>query len=175
MTTERKIGKGDERIMGETKWKLYEEVAQFLTDQMAEHFGLSRVEGKQKIEGKRSGTTYEIDGKGVAKNGDGFVILECRRYTTSRQKQEDMAALAYRIHDTGAKGGIIVSPLGVQEGARKIAEAENVVSIRLGENSTTKEYVLAFLNKVFIGVTGAIQLSEGVVVVVKNPAEENTP
>jgi len=81
----------------------------------------------------------------------------------------------YRIHDTGAKGGIIVSPLGVQEGARKIAEAENVVSVRLGENSTTKEYVLAFLNKVFIGVTGAIQLSEGVVVVVKNPAEENTP
>ena len=152
--------------MGETKWKSYEDVAQFLLDQMAEYFGLSRIEGKQKLVGKRSGTTYEIDGKGIAKNGDGFVILECRRYTTSRQKQEDMAALAYRILDTGAKGGIIVTPLGIQEGARKIAGAENVVSVRLDENSATTEYVLAFLNKVFVGVTGVLH-PEGVVI--KNP------
>jgi len=161
--------------MGETKWESYEQIAQFLLDQMAEQFDLSRVEGKQKVEGKRSGTTYEIDGKGIAKNGEGFVILECRQYTTSRQKQEDMAALAYRILDTGAKGGIIVSPLGVQEGARKIAEAENVVSVRLGENSTTKNYLLGFLNKIFVGVTGTLQLPEGVVVAVKNAADENTP
>jgi hypothetical protein len=159
--------------MGETKWESYEQVAQFLLDQMAEHFDLVRVEGKQKIVGKRSGTTYKIDGKGVAKNGDGFIILECRRYTTSRQKQEHMAALAYRIVDTGAKGGIIVSPLGVQEGGRKIAQAENVVSVRLGENSTTKDYVLQFLNKIFVGVTANLVLSEGVVVAIKTPADKN--
>jgi hypothetical protein len=161
--------------MGETKWESYEQVAQFLLDQMAEHFGLVHVEGKQKIVGKRSGTTYQIDGKGIAKKGDGFVILECRRYTSSRQKQEHMAALAYRIFDTGAKGGIIVSPLGIQEGARKIAEAENVVSVRLGENSTTKNYVLQFLNKIFVGLTDAIVLSEGAVVAIKTPADKNKP
>ncbi len=153
--------------MGETKWESYEQVAQFLLDQMAEHFDLSRVEGKQKVEGKRSGATCEIDGKGLAKDGDGFVILECRRYTTSRQSQEHLAAIAYRIIDTGAKGGIIVSPLGLQEGAKKIAEAENVVSVRLGENSTTSEYILSFLNKIFVGVRDKVHISENVVVAIK--------
>jgi hypothetical protein len=161
--------------MGETKWESYEQVAQFLLDQMADHFDLVHVEGKQKIAGKRSGTTYVIDGKGIAKSGDGFVILECRRYTTSRQKQEDMAAIAYRIIDTGAKGGIIVSPLGLQEGARKIAEAENVISVRLGQNSTAKDYVLQFLNKIFVALTGELGVLEGVVVAVKNPTKKNTP
>jgi hypothetical protein len=160
--------------MVETKWESYEQVAQFLLDQMAEHLDLRRIEGKQKVEGKRSGTSYEIDGKGIAKNGDGFVILECRRYTTSRQKQEHLEAIAYRIIDTGAKGGIIVSPLGLQEGARKIAEAENVLSVHLGENSTTKNYVLGFLNKIFVGVSDTIQLPENVVVVLKKHTNNNT-
>lgn len=149
--------------MENKSWESYEQVAQFLLDQMAEHFGLSRVNGKQTIKGKRSDTIYEIDGKGFTKDGEGFVILECRRYTTSRQKQEDIAALCYQILDTGAKGGIIVSPLGLQEGAKRIAEAENVVSVRLDENSTTKDYVLSFLNKIFIGITDTITMSDNVV------------
>ena len=37
--------------------------------------------------------------------------------------------MAYRISDTGAEGGIIVSPLGVQEGGKKIAETENIVTV----------------------------------------------
>jgi hypothetical protein len=141
---------------------------------MAEHFGLSHVNGKQTIEGKWSGTIYEIDGKGFTKGGEGFVILECRRYTTSRQKQEDMAALCYRILDTGAKGGIIVSPLGLQEGAKRIAEAENVVSVRLGENSTTKNYVLSFLNKIFVGITETVTISDNVVAVIKKDVDKGT-
>ncbi|MFZ1080770.1 MAG: hypothetical protein WAO19_02460 [Candidatus Kryptoniota bacterium] len=132
-------------------WKSYEEVAQYLLDMMADQFGLSKVEGKQGIVGQRSGTTYEIDAKGIAKHGQGFVIIECRRYTTSKQKQENLAALAYRIIDTGAEGGIIVSPLGLQEGGSKIAQSENIVSVRLDENSTTKSYVLQFLNNCFAG------------------------
>jgi len=148
-----------------TKWESYEQVAQFLLDQMAEHFDLSHVEGKQKVQGKQSGTIYEIDGKGIAKEGDGFIILEFRRYTTSRQNQEHLAAIAYRIIDTGARGGIIVSPLGLQKGAKKIADAKNVVSVCLGENSTTKDYVLAFLNKVFKKTSDMINLSDNVVVV----------
>jgi hypothetical protein len=160
--------------VGDKAWESYEQVAQYLLDQMAEHFGLSHVEGKQKIEGKRSGTIYVIDGRGVAKGGEGFVILECRRYTTSRQKQENLAALAYRMLDTGAKGGIVVSPLGLQEGARKIAKAENVMSVHLGENSTTKNYVLGFLNNIFVGVTDTVCVSEDVVVVLKKYVNNDT-
>ena len=58
------------------------------------------------------------------KENEGFVIIECRRYTKSRQSQEKIGGLAYRILDTGARGGILISPLGMQEGASKIADVE---------------------------------------------------
>jgi hypothetical protein len=126
---------------------------------MASEFGLRRVEGKQTIRGSRSGTTWEIEAKGVRiGEGAGFIIVECRRYTTSKQKQEkqkqeQMGGLAYRILDTGAAGGILVSPLGLQEGAAKVAGAENIQTVILSENSTTTNYLLQFLNNTFLGVT----------------------
>lgn len=62
-----------------------------------------------------------------------------------------MGGLAYRIIDTGAKGGIVVSPLGLQAGAAKIAQAENIYNVTLDENSTRAEYVLKFLDRVRYG------------------------
>ena len=41
------------------------------------------MEGKQHVYGSRSLTNWEIDGKGVQVDGQGFVIIECRRYTAS--------------------------------------------------------------------------------------------
>lgn len=100
-------------------WRTYEEVAAYLLNRFAKEFGLKFVEGKQKVEGRRSGTSWTIDAKAVA--GDaGFFIVECRRYTTSKQNQEKSGGLAYRIIDTGASGGIIVSPFGLQEGPPKL-------------------------------------------------------
>jgi len=116
-------------------WESFEEVAVYLLDQIAHEFGLQNFEGKQAIVGKRSGTKWEIDAKGVSENDEVFFIVECRRYTTSRQNQEKVGGLAYRIIDTGAKGGIVVSPLGLQEGAYKVAQAENIYHIILDENS----------------------------------------
>jgi hypothetical protein len=92
--------------MPDSNWKTYEEVAKYLLNQMADKFGLSHVEGKQKIVGKRSGTEWEIEAKGVNLSDGTFVIVECRRYTTSKQCQEKLGGLAYRILDTGAAGGI---------------------------------------------------------------------
>ena len=132
-------------------WKTYEEVAAYLLNQFATKFGLERVEGKQAVSGQRSGTTWEIDGKGLHKGDQGFVIVECRRYTTSKQNQEKVGGLAYRIIDTGAAGGIIVSPLGLQEGAEKVAAAENITDVRLNENCNQFEYVMSFLKNVMIG------------------------
>jgi len=48
-----------------TAWKSYEEVARYLLDQNAHELGLKRVEGKQEIPGRGSGTCYEIDAKGI--------------------------------------------------------------------------------------------------------------
>jgi len=138
------------------KWRTYEEVAQYLLNEFAEEFGLKKVEGKQYLKGIISGTNWEIEAKGVALNKESFVIVECRRYTKSKQSQEKIGGLAYRIIDTGAKSGIIVSPLGLQEGAQKIAKAENIISVILNKNSTTKDYILQFLEKIKVGCSGEL-------------------
>jgi hypothetical protein len=134
-------------------WENYEEVAVYLLDQIASELGLERVEGKQDVYGSRTLTKWEIDGKGVRVGGEGFVIIECRRYTTSKQNQERVAGLAYRIVDTGASGGILVSPLGFQEGAKKVAAAEDIQEVLMDANSTRTDYVLTFLNHIFAGVS----------------------
>lgn len=156
--------------MKKTKWKTYEEVAGYLLNQFKEHFDLERVEGKQKIKGKKSGADWEIDAKGIkASDNEMFVIIECRRHTSAKQKQEDLAAIAYRINDTGAVSGIIVSPLGLQKGAKKIAEAEKVVEVTLGPNSTRSDYIMGFLNQIMVGVSETIGFKESVRVVITDP------
>src|SRR5688572_14100097 len=112
-------------------FETYEQVAAFLLQRMRTRLGLERVEGSSTLQGSRSGTRWNIDAKGVLEGNEGFIIIECRRHTTSRPKQEDLGALAYRIRDTGAFGGIIVSPLGIQEGGKKVAAEEDVVEVQI--------------------------------------------
>lgn len=144
----------------EKKWKTYEDVARFLLDQFAKEFGFNNVEGKQKVNGFRSGTKNEIDAKGVLSGKQGFVIIECRRYTTSKQNQEKLRGLAYLIIDAKASGGIIVSPLGLQEGTQKIVSSENVISVILDADSTPEDFCMKFLNKIFFGWSETISLSD---------------
>ena len=151
------------------KWETYEEVARYLLEQFKDKFGLELVEGKQDISGKQSRTNYEIDGKGVKEGYKGFIIIECKRYTKSRIRQSTIQSLAYQIIDTGAKGGIIVSPLGLQEGASKIAEAENIVSVHLSPNSTTTKFILSFLNEIMLGTFDNVAVHDEVIVKVTNP------
>jgi hypothetical protein len=112
---------------------------------------LRTLKGKQEIQGQK--TSWEIDAKGVAEDGKGFFIVECRRYTRSKQSQEKAAALASKISVTGAVGGIIVSPFGVQKGAQKLADAENIISVKLNADSTPTEFALQFLNKLCLGIS----------------------
>jgi hypothetical protein len=135
-----------------SNWKSYEDVATYLLDKFASDFKLSRVEGKQSVLGNRSGTNWEIDAKGFREGNDAIVILEYRRFTTSKQSQERLASLAYRIIDTGADGGIIISPLGLQSGAQIVANAENIINVKLDKDSTPTEFSMQFLNKIFVGM-----------------------
>ena len=125
---------------------------------MAEKFGLSHFEGKQKVKGIRSGRSWEIDAKGLAKGQETFIIVECRR-RSRRQNQEQIGGLAYRIIDTGAAGGIIVSPLGLQRGAEIVAQAENIHNVILDKNSTTANYILRFLDEVRVGHTEVLMVA----------------
>ena len=149
--------------MSPTAWRSYEEVAAFLLTQFQDYFGLKDVEGKQKIKGLRSHTDWQIDAKGrMTGDGEMFVIVECRRHTTSGQKQEDLAGLAYRIIDTGAAGGIIVSPLPLQEGAKKVAQAEQIVEVTLNKDCTTSDYVMQFLHRLLVGACDALCMLDSV-------------
>lgn len=134
------------------KWLSYEELAAYLLNRLAKEFGLQFVEGKQKIQGNRSGTTFEIDAKGIIEGGEGFFIVECKRYPNKRVDQEEAGGLAYRILDTQADGAILVSPMGLQDGAKKIAAAENIFSVQLHENSTPTDFAIQFLNNIYMGL-----------------------
>lgn len=139
-------------------WKTYEEVARYLLNDIAGEFGLRLVEGKQKVQG--GVTCWEIDAKGVAEAGGGFVIVECRRYVKSRLTQEDLGAIVYRMRDTGASGAIVVTPLPLQLGAQKIADAEGVHSVRLSSEATFEEYIINFLSKIKVGICDKFQVKE---------------
>ena len=139
-------------------WERYEQTAQYLLNEFATHFGLGRVEGKQLVPGE-SGTEWEIDAKGVKVDGEGFLIVECRRWKSSLS-QEHVAALAYRIKDARAQGGILVTPTELQKGARKIAEHESIHHVILDKDSTTEAYVIEFLDKVFVGFRDTLYVSD---------------
>lgn len=139
-------------------WESYEEVATYLLNEFAEHFGLECVEGKQSVPGKKTGTDWELDAKGVAKNGEGFLVVECK-HRKGRLNQAIISSLAYSIQDTGAQGGIVVTPIDLQKGAKKIAAHENIHHVILDPNSTKNQYVLRFLKKVFVGVTASVGIS----------------
>src|SRR5262245_21060874 len=155
-------------------WETYEQVAAYVLNQIADRFGIDRFEGKQNVLGIRSGTTYEIDAKGIVEHGTAFMIVECRRYLHSRQNQENLGALAYRIMDTGAKGGVIVSPLGLQEGAIKIAATEKIHNVILAADSTFEQYVVSLLNEIIMRVPPAVaQVSTSGPAVVISDADQS--
>ncbi|MFJ2363836.1 restriction endonuclease [Pseudomonas sp. NPDC087697] len=133
-----------------TGWESYELVARYLLEKFASEFGLSAVEAKQAVEG-RSGTKWEVDAKGVLADGESFLIVECKRWG-SRIDQATTASLAYQITDTGASGGIIVSPLGLQDGAKKVAAAEQIVEVTLHPESSYTDYFISFMEKGFAGM-----------------------
>jgi hypothetical protein len=154
------VGKNDrERAMPDADWSSYEDVAVYLLNAIANELGLDVVEGKQIVPGK-TGARWEIDGKGVRDRDGAFVVIECRRYTTSKVKQEQAGGLAYRIGDTGAGGGIFVTPLGLQKGAEKVAAASGIQTVLLSEDSTTTDYILQFLNRIFVGASDSARISD---------------
>lgn len=144
------------------KWETYEEVCVYLLNQFRERFGLSEVQGKQNIDGLKSGTTWEIDGKGIKDDGIGYLIVEMKRYTNSKLNQEILGGLAYRILDTGAKGGIIVSPLGLQIGAEKVAKSENIIPIQIDPLSSRTDYFVKFMNELMIGVSEGLCITDSI-------------
>jgi hypothetical protein len=129
-------------------WESYEQVARKVISDLRHELGVLAIEGKQKLQGQ-SGATWEIDGKATLGGSDGFLVVEARRHTASGQKQEHLAALAYRIQDLGGTGGIIVSPLPLQKGATIIAAQEKIAELTVSADSTSENYMAQFLRQTF--------------------------
>ncbi len=139
-------------------WVNYEEVARHVLQQLGKKFGLADVEGKQKVAGRQSGTDWEIDAKGVRDGDATIVLVECRRHR-NRLTQEALAAVAYRIIDTGAAGGIIVSLLPLQKGAAKVAEASKIEHVQLRPESARELWVAEIGTVIHVGITDTINMT----------------
>lgn len=137
-------------------WKQYEETARLVLERVKDHFGLSNVEGPQRIPGKD--TDWEVEAKGVDKDSEGVIIIECR-LTKRRQTQEEAGALAFRITNTGAEGAILVTHAPLQKGAAAIAAGNKIRHVMLDRNSTPGDFALRFLNHLFLGVTGIVEVN----------------
>jgi len=101
------------------------------------------VHPKEKLLGEKTKTSWEIDALGYDENRN-LALIECKYYSSARVDQNTLAAFAYIIKDTGAYRGIVVTTLGLQEGAKKIAETEGIELIELAYNSTDKNFYIRF-------------------------------
>jgi hypothetical protein len=153
--------------VAEKRWQAYEEVAAYLLNQLAEHFGVGRFEGKQVVAGD-SGTEWEIDAKGCADGTGRIIVVECKRHTKSGISQAIAGSLAWTIQDVGADGGILVSPLRLQEGAAIVAKKANIVQVVLNQDATTTDYLLSFLNQIHIGISEAVHITEHVLIEIRD-------
>jgi hypothetical protein len=156
----KKRPKSSAKRKAETPWRTYEQVTAYLLNRFHTEFGLDLFEGKQKIL-TESGTYLEIDAKGVDKGNQTFVIVECRQRKEGRSQEEVLALIGAMI-ETGAVGGIMVSPVEPQKGAKILAEHRNIVHVRLTGDSTPTQFLIQFLKKLFAGIAAKSTSSAGV-------------
>jgi len=148
----------------EKRWKTYEEITKHIINDIRKHLGLNRVEEKQRRKGLNSNTDWEIDAVAYDDKSEGLVLIECRFRSKSKINQEAIAGLAYRIKDTGAERGIIVTTIGLQEGAKKVAKAEKIAELKIDPNSTDENYIASLANIIFAKFTEYIKIRDHVVV-----------
>ena len=138
----------------------YEMEAQQVIDSLPpllQNLGIQEVKGKRGVEGS-SGVRWEIDAKGIVAGDSRFVIFECK----SSEKKISVCTvmhLAYRVKDTNALTGIIVSPACLTTPAKKLACYEGIHKIDLPVGCETNEYQVRFLNQVFVGVKSTIAVT----------------
>ncbi|GAX38799.1 restriction endonuclease [Nodularia sp. NIES-3585] len=140
-------------MQAQKKWKIYEEVTKQLLQDIKYFVGISHVESKQKIQGQ-SGTKWEVDVIAYDNNTGKTILVECKNWKNT-VSQETLGGFAYRIKDTDSEGGIIVTTIGLQEGASKIAQHEKITEIKLTIEITDydDDYIAKLSNQIFIKLT----------------------
>jgi hypothetical protein len=89
-----------------------------------------------------------------------MILVECRR-KKRKLDQETLGAIAYRIQDTGAEGGIVVTPLQLQSDASRIADANEILAVQLDATSTPTDFAMRFLDKLMAGASSEAGAAAG--------------
>ncbi|TPQ32022.1 hypothetical protein [Cupriavidus pinatubonensis] len=147
-------------------WKTYEEIAALVLNQCAAEFGIDRVEGKQKVVAK-SGATFEVDARAWTEGNAAHLLVECKKHENTGISQAITSALAWQIIDTDAEGGFMVSPNGLQAGAKFVAAAANIHEIKLDPASTASAWFGEWLGKLRAGFTDNVNVSVSEHLVIK--------
>ena len=167
----------------QTSWEKYEEYTRtILNDRVVQkylekHYNLLdiKIQPKKKFPGV-SGGEWEVDAYGYDNNE--LILIECKHYkNNSKVNQSITAAFAYIIKDIKAKCGIIITTVGLQPGAKIIADYENIQLIQIHQNSTDKNFLVSFpkYNQSLLNITdkvGGISAGLGTSKVTHYPIQE---
>src|SRR5262249_10440103 len=151
-------------------WRTFEEVARYILRECRATFGLATVEGKQDVEGRETGEPWEIDVVGYSED-EQRVLFECR-HRKEKVKKGEVASLIFIVQDTGSKQGYFVSRVGLQAGAERVAKAKEIGSIIIPVGSTPEQYIMRYLDAVFLKRTDNLGIQEVLKVNVVGPAGE---
>jgi hypothetical protein len=55
--------------------------------------------------------------------------------------------------------------LPLQDGAKKVAEANNIIHVQLGPDSTSENFASAFFSRIFVGLSDQVGISDDVTAV----------
>lgn len=150
------------------EWENYEIVVQKLInklDDVKTELKLGRIEGKRKMRGA-SGEEWEIDIIAYDSTDGKPVLVECKHWNR-KVTRDILATLVYKIRDVGSDRGIIVTTSGLQEGAKRIADTENVDIIILKRGSSIYEFdlVLPTQSRHHVGLHGVVKFKDEVKIV----------
>jgi len=147
----------------EKAWESFEDAFRAILEAHKDFFGLGRVEPGLAEAAAESGYVYDIEVLGYAKGDDKLVLFECRRKSRNLEPK-DAGEFAYRVFTTSAKKGYFVTTLdkGLSEGAKKIADFEQIGHICLSAEATPHEYVMKYLDNFFTGVVSKLTFSGSV-------------
>jgi len=134
------------------QWEQYEKLARQVLRDAKSTLKLSRVEPKQKMPGD-SGTDWEIDLVAYDRGSEKLVLVECKMRSEDTLNQETVGGFAYRIQDARAKRGILVTTIGLQEGAKKIADHEEIATVLIDGDDDPENYVATVAGQIFAKAT----------------------
>lgn len=133
-------------------------MSRYILDECRAAFGLSRVEGKQKVLDKETGEPWEIDVVGYTEEGK-RVLFECR-HRKAKVKKSEVQSLVCIVRDTGAEKGYFVNYIGLQAGAKRVARAKKIDSVIIPKGGTPEDYIMQCLHQIFAKTTHHLALAD---------------